>query len=184
MPNNNLIIDDSIINILKKYFIFDKIFNLLDYDYNMEELHTQLKVLRKDSYEPNYRFVFLHYDTEFYLNNTVGLTTYNLQVILQDLDIPNYFCLLITQQNIQQMLNHTNTQLTADPYSVAVLQNFLHTPLHQDTDKNLELNPDSITSHYISLNGVRRFHRRVLVSLLKEKQLLDKGIVSYGKIVK
>lgn len=44
-------------DVLKKYFIFDKIFDLLDYDNDMSMLYEDLKKLKKESYDVNYRFI-------------------------------------------------------------------------------------------------------------------------------
>jgi len=172
-------LDISTINILEKYFKFDQLFDLLRYGLDMKKLHNDLSKLKKDTYEPNYRFIFLHYDTEYFLNDT-GLITLNLQRILHDLDISNYFCLILTQQNIQDYLNKLSQFETTDLCGIASISNFLHKPLHDHVSPDLDLNTESITSHYISLNGVCRFHRRVLISLLKEKKLLDTGLVSYN----
>lgn len=176
-------LDSTAVNILKKYFVFDRMFNLIEYANNMDELYTQLKVLKRDSFESNYRFIFLHYDTEYYIRNTdPGLTMRNLQTILHELDIPNYFCLILTQQNIQHFVDELGAEKTNDLTTIASIQNCLHRPLYCAVDPELGLNVEAITKHYISLNGARRFHRRLLVSLLKEKQLLDCGLVSYGAV--
>jgi hypothetical protein len=170
------------ISILKKHFIVDHIFDLINYDIDMEQLHTELQKLRKDKYENNYRFVFLHYDTEYYITqNLPGLTLINLQKILESLDIPNYFCLLLSQQDLQPMCNRVWQEFAStDSCSIASIHNFLHNPIHPTiTDYNLEPNETLITKKYISLNGVGRFHRRMLISLLKSKDLLDSGMVSY-----
>ena len=109
------VLDQTTIDILKKYFIFDCIFNLLDYDLNMQQLYNELKELKQNEYEPNYRFIFAHYDTEYYINHsTPGITLINLQKILESLDIPNYFCIPLTQQNLQSMCSYLKKNLTND----------------------------------------------------------------------
>jgi hypothetical protein len=169
------------LDILKKHFVFDKIFNLLEYDLDMQRLYDDLKLLTRESYDANYRFIFLHYDTEYYItNDTPGTTLINLQKILESLDISNFFCILLTQQNLQPICNQLSKEFTSDDCSIAVITNFLHKPIHP-TVKNceLEINATDISKKYISLNRVGRFHRRVLVALLKYKNLLRFGMVSY-----
>lgn len=176
-------LEPTAIDILNKYFVFDRVFNLIEYANNMDDLYTELNLLKRDSFESNYRFIFLHYDTEYYIRNIdPGLTMSNLQTILHELDIPNYFCLILTQQNIQHFIDELGKEKTNDPTSIASIQNCLHQPLYCDADANLELNVGAITKHYISLNGARRFHRRILVSILKDRLLVDKGVVSYGAV--
>jgi hypothetical protein len=170
-----------VIDVLKKYFIFDCIFDLIDYDLNMQQLYNELKELRQIEYEPTYRFIFLHYDTEYYINHdTPGLTLTNLQKILESLDIPNYFCILLTQQNLQNMCNYVKKNLTNDNCSIDAISNILHKPCHPNiADKNLTLNEELIIKNYICLNGIARTHRLLIMALLKEKNLFDQGLVSY-----
>jgi hypothetical protein len=178
-----MLITKEAITILKKHFVFDRIFNLIDYDLDMERLYKELRALRKDKFETNYRFIFLHYDTEYYITPTspAGITLINLQKILESLDISNYFCLILTQQDLQPMCNRVWQEFASnDSCSITSIHNFLHKPIHPTiTDCNLEPNETLITKKYISLNGVGRFHRRMLISLLKSKNLLDSGMVSY-----
>lgn len=175
------ILDQSAIDILKKYFIFDCIFDLLDYDLNMQQLYNELKELKRDEYQPNYRFIFLHYDTEYYIDHAIpGITLINLQKILESLDIPNYFCILLTQQNLQNMCSYLKRNLTTDDCSIDVIPNVLHRPCHPEIkDENLKLNEQLITKKYICLNKVARNHRLIIMALLNEKNLLDYGLVSY-----
>jgi hypothetical protein len=169
--------------ILKKYFIFDQVFALIDYDSNMKVLYDKLAKLKRDSYEPNYRFIFLHYDTEYYIApDRAGLTLINLQKILQSLDISNYFCLILTQQNLEAQCQQVQRDHTIDDCSIASISAQLHRPCHLPIeDKNLNLNVDMISAKYLSLNKIPRFHRHALVALLKYKNLLGQGMVSYNR---
>lgn len=177
-----MILIDPAVDILKKYFIFDKIFDLLEYDLDMEKLYHELKSLCRDNYEPNYRFIFLQYDTEYYITQeSPGTTLINLQKILENLDISNYFCLLLSQQDLQPMCNLVKKMIAPnDACSINAITLHAHRWIHPDIeDINLGLNEESISSRYISLNGAGRFHRRVLLSVLKDRNLLDLGLVSY-----
>jgi hypothetical protein len=174
-------LDQETIDILKQYFVFDRIFDLIEYDLDMERLYNDLKSLRKDVFESNYRFIFLHYDTEYYVAPDMpGLTLMNLQKILESLDISNYFCLILTQQNLQSMCKQVACESTTESCSISAITSHLHCPIHPAiTDINLDLNEKLISKKYISLNGVGRVHRRVLISLLENKNLLSSGMVSY-----
>ena len=171
-----------------KYFCYDKIFNLLDYDRDMLLLFNELKQLKKSHYDHNYRFIFYHWDTDYYLTNDIpGFTLRNLQRILANLDIPNYFCLIVTQQNIDNELEQLRIEeAPCDPFPISSistkfpissistgLQNF-HI---QEPNNVIGSNVDKV---FISLTGRQRHHRLMVLSLLKHKNLLDKGIVSYG----
>ena len=165
---------------LSKYFQYDKIFNLMDYDSNMILLYRELKKLTKRCYEHNYRFIFYHWDSDYYLtHDTPGFTLRNLQRILVKLDIPNYFCLIITQQNIEKDLEKLRLEeCVNEPIAISCIQAVLQDATYMDYS-NLDpgLNIDKV---FISLNGRVRTHRTIIMSLLKHKNLLNKGIVSYG----
>lgn len=169
--------------ILQKYFIFDRIFYLLDYDLNMDLLYNELQVLCRDEYEPNYRFIFAQYDTEYYVTQHLpGLTLINLQKILESLGISNYFCLILSHQDIQSMCSLVKQDVSppSEDCSIATITNHLHSLVHPGVENvDLEINAAAISKKYISLNGAGRFHRRVLVSILQDKNLLEYGMVSY-----
>ena len=165
---------------LDKYFVYDQIFNLLDYDTRLDDLYNDLKSLTKSSYESNYRFIFLHYDTDYYItNNQPGLLLRNLQRIIWALGIGNYFCLILSQQNLQNELEQLRIEETTEQIPIACithpLQDLNHFPKLTDN-----INIDAIHKHYINLTRARRFHRIVLHTLLESNNLLDKGLVSFG----
>lgn len=182
-----MIISNDTIDILKKFFVFDRIFNLICYDHDMNKLYEELRQLKQDKYQNNYRFIFLFYDTQYYItNSSSGLTLLNLQRILHQLDIPNYFCLILSQQPIAEELNRLRITETTDDCSIdsIVYYNYYFaTEIFNDASSinpELEINEHMICSKYQSLNRIKRFHRRVLFSILKDKNLLDHGAVSYN----
>ena len=175
------LVNSEVIDILKKYFKFDKIFNLLKYDQDMELLYDQLAELKKPVFESNYRFIFLHFDTDYYISKTEpGLTFLNLQRILTALDIDNYFCLIITQQNLENVSKIVKDITTKDSTSIAVISAMLWQLYYIPVDGDLKINVDKISKKYISLNNIKRFHRRCLLALLKKNKMLNDGVVSYN----
>ena len=175
------LVNSEVIDILKKYFKFDKIFNLLKYDQDMELLYDQLAELKKPIFESNYRFIFLHFDTDYYISKTEpGLTFLNLQRILTALDIDNYFCLIITQQNLENVSKIVKDITTKDSTSIAVISAMLWQLYYMPVDGDLKINVDKISKKYISLNNIKRFNRRCLLALLKKNKMLNDGVVSYN----
>lgn len=169
--------------ILKKYFQFDKIFDLLPYSNDFESLKQDLINLKKDSYDINYRFIFLHYDTDYYVYpDAPGLVLFNLQKILVELGIPNFFCLIITNHNnLSFELEYLRKHFTTDQCAISFILHQLQ-KCHVTTDfKDVDINFELINKNYSCFNRSRRFHRRALVSLLQHNNLLDQGIVSYVK---
>lgn len=165
---------------LSKYFKFDKIFNLFPYGCSLSELKEDLIPLCKEKYENNYRFIFLHYDTDYHItNDQPGIILRNLQRILFSLGIPNYFVLVISQKNLQSHLDLLHEQETNDTCAITCLTH----PLEENTHYkkiNTDYNDDKIVCKFMSLNRVTRFHRTLLYALLKHEDLLKHGSVSYG----
>ena len=169
----------SIASVLNEYFDYDQIFDLARYDANMAKLYHELKKLQKPAYEPRYRFVFSYYDTDYFVSHDQpGLTLRNLQRLTKSLDISNYFCLIITQQDISSQLETLRLQETNDACAIASITHGLQPLIHFDT-ANVEINQELIDQHYICLNGVRRFHRTMLYAQLQHRKILDRGLVSY-----
>lgn len=165
--------------ILDKYFVYDKIFCLQDYYHDMTILYNELKLLTRDEYENNYRFIFLYNDTDYHISNdTPGIYLRNLQRILYRLDISNFFSLIITQKNIKKDLEKLRVEETNDYCSIA----FIQTALEDTFIPQQALTPgiENIERNYLSLNRVKRKHRQMLLAHLIERKLLDKGYVSFG----
>jgi len=175
-------ISEKTISILQKYYVFDKIFDLFSYDNDMSKLYDDLKKIKKNSYANNYRFIFLFYDTQYHITPTQpGLTLLNLQRIVAELDIPNYFCLILTQQHIIDQLQQLRYTEATDNCAIDSFTYYNYTFLENCTiDNDLDINVDAISFKYQSLNRIKRFHRLVLFSLLNDKGLLNHGMVSYN----
>lgn len=165
---------------LSKHFKFDKIFNLLHYGVSLSGLKVDLMPLCKESYENNYRFIFLHYDTDYHItNDQPGLVLRNLQRILLSLDIPNFFTLIISQKDLQPHLDLLRGQETNDDCAIACIAHPLQENMHFEKI-NIDYNNDKIVSKFMSLNRVKRFHRTLLYALLKKNDLIKHGSVSYS----
>ena len=165
---------------LARYFKYDKIFDLVAYDQDMFRLHQELELLKKEQYDPDYRFIFLHYDTDYYVtNDQPGIMLRNLQRIIWDLDISNYFCLILSQQDLQAELDQLRVEETTDDVSIACITHFLQDLIHMPAQVS-DMNPNQIDCHYICLNRVKRIHRLCMFALLEHNQLLGQGLVSYG----
>ena len=171
--------------VLRKHFTYDKLFNLVDYDFNMTGLYHELKQLQKSCYDPNYRFIFIHWDTDYYISNDQpGLTLRNLQRILKALDISNYFCLVITQQSLQDQLLTLQKQETTDEHPITGITTWLQDLVNrQDVIRGYQdgvsANIDAMAKKFICLNGVKRFHRSLIFAHLQQQGRLDQGIVSF-----
>lgn len=180
----NLPISDLYINLLKKYFVFDKIFDLFDYAKCMEDLYRDLLPYVQESYPTNYRFIFLYFEPDFHVYvDKPGIIMLNLQRTLRDLNISNYFCMLISQQDFSknlQLLQKTETNDTCSIASLPILDYYIQDFITPHLSDYYEPNINCIEHKYQSLNRINKFHRRIVVSLLKERNLLDNGMVSFN----
>lgn len=167
-------------SILEEHFQFDRIFILGQYGLDLHKLHKELESLCRDQYENNYRFIFLHFDTDYHItNDQPGLVLRNLQRILRDLDISNYFCMVVSQKDLQADLDLLQKQETTDDCSIYCLQYPIE-DVYQYNDFKLDLNVAAVEHNFICLNRAKRKHRTILYALLKHKNLLNKGLVRYG----
>ncbi len=168
-------------DILTKYFVYDKIFDLLNYSTDIENLKKELITLKKEVYNNNYRFIFLHYDTDFYLyQNMPGILLTNLQIILAELDIPNYFCLIVSNHNnLDSELETLRYNFTKDTCAISNICCQLQKCHVTNKLDPVDLNINNISKSYVCFNNARRSHRHTLISMLRHSRLLDQGIVSY-----
>lgn len=177
-----MIVSPDALLVLKKHFKFDRMFNLIEYDLCMEKLLEELKPLVKDEFEHNYRFIFLHYDTDYHISTDFpGITLINLQRILVSLDIPNYFCIILTQQDLTEQLEYLRVTETTDTIPIMAIKTLTHVQLYSDTNANLDINILKIYKKFISLNGIPRFHRRIIASGLLHSFSAQDGFISYNK---
>ncbi len=170
---------NTVEKILREYFVFDQIFDLMEYAPDMSKLHRDLLPLIRQSYEPNYRFIFKFDDTDYHVTlDQPGLTLRNVQRILCSLDISNYFALIITTNSIDQHLLELQKEIT-DAHPISSIQHALNPGLLRFKDK-VSLSSEKINKCFVSLNGRERDHRKIWFCLLKHHDLLDSGIVSFG----
>lgn len=171
-----------------------KEYQLLDYDYNMSLLYHDLKswlVQRfgdeTPNFKPNQRIVFWHQDVDFYINNSFpGLTLYNLQLILRELDISNYFCAVVTRtQHYQKYTELARQLLTCDDFSIAgITSGYEGADWHVNLVKDLcpATHSNNIERPFIVLSRRRRPHRTYFMSKLFRQGLHHLGLVGYNNI--
>jgi hypothetical protein len=163
-------------------------FNILDiidlfkYDNCLDLLYTRLESLKKDTYNNNDRIILMHFDTDFYIHqDRPGFLLSNLHMILAKLDIPFNFILLITNHQLTEELEQLRNQYTTEPISIShIVTNFQKLLVNDGSDIiDLELNQSCVHYLFSCLNGSSRSHRRFLISMLDNNNLLSRGLISY-----
>ena len=165
-----------------KYDIVGEL-DLMEYGCSVDAMYNKLKSFYKNSYKHNERILIYHYDTDFYVDKT-GTTLYNLLVCLSDIDIPLEFCILLTNHyGIAGEIENSPVLNKSNSKNLCIFEN--NYTLLQSTEQATETDIDigSIKYPYICLQGSRRYHRLLFSCGLKDRGLLDKGLVSWHKSI-
>ena len=164
----------------QKYTILGT-FDLCAYDANMSALYAELSQFLSRTFTPDEKIVFCHFETDFYLNNT-GFTVYNLQVILNLLDISQSACIMLTlSYGVENEVHTAGRVICNDHYPMQVVANsyvtLVSTP---DPALGVQNNFDQIEFPFLCLNGRERTHRIMVLCLMESLGILDKGIVTWN----
>jgi hypothetical protein len=163
--------------------VFQNAFNILDmfslYSYysDQQALRDKLTSLYKPSYNVRDRIIVLHFDTDYYIQNQLGLNLINFLNLWRELDIPFHVMLFYTNhmgisQEISAICENSHpadrpcvveTALSSLGYDESVYTN------------EPDLQEDQIQYHALCLLGrAQRTHRFALYNQL---HLLDEKIV-------
>lgn len=162
-------VDLSLMELLQSRFNIIATIEFLDFDHDYSVLEKWIQDHRQDSYAADDRFVFTHFDTDYYINNQYGVTLHNLFTIWERNNIPFYTMLINTNhfgisQEIDQILRFHSEQ--DRPTVIETLLNRIHYP-DQAYDQ-ADLAVDDIEYHALCLcAGSRRSHRQALYSHLQ-----------------
>jgi hypothetical protein len=166
------------------------IFNLINYDENMGTLYHDLKHMLHNKFNgspqefgPNERIIFLHYDLDFFIHRELpGFTLYNLQLILRELDISNYFCIVVSNlPNFEKYTKLAKNLLTNDDFDLCAVSTSYFNITYSKLEKQ-SVSPELIEYPFTVLSRLSRFHRTYFMSQLFDRQLQDLGQISYHNI--
>lgn len=166
-----------------------KFYDLVNYDSDMHKLYDDLSAYidsrfkdRKIDFKDNDRIIFFLSDHEFFISdNFPGFTTYNLQIILRELDIPTYFCRLITAvPNYKKYTSMARDLLNPLDKPIPVVTSLYSRIDDQYPDTNL--NPQCVKKLFSIGSRLRRTHRTYFMAQLFSKNLQDFGYINYYNI--
>lgn len=154
-------------------------FDLRPYDYTPQLFNNILKPLSGYNFAPNERVVITHTDTQYYMpSSKVSFTLRNLHAALSHFLIPTEMILFFTNQyGIEEELNFLAQEFNFEN-PIKPIVSFYDVVGTTNTVLPIDLNENEINFSYSCLNGIERSHRSLLLSLLKENNLLDHGLVS------
>jgi hypothetical protein len=168
-----------------------KEFNLCRYDKDMRYLYQDLKNFLQDffpdgvvNFKNHERIVFYHEDLDYYVDaNFPGFTLYNLQLILRELDIPNFFCAVISAvPGYDYYTRLVKNILRPDDCPLRAVTQYMDIAVAETLPSDINLNTEHITHPFIFQSRARRFHRTFFAAKIFEKHLQNKGLVSYQNI--
>ena len=108
---------------LKIQFNIIDVINCDDYIVHIEELYSRIKKNQLNEYHNNDRLVFLITSDSYKKNKPAGVMLESLQIILNDLDIPNFFtCLITSNTNIQLEYNWILNNVSTDKKAIHIYE--------------------------------------------------------------
>jgi len=167
--------------ICKKY----KVLEFIDFEkcaLDPENLANILKKYYSFSFSPDEKIIILHHDTDYYSSvNAVGNTIYNFFRLCANFDINLSNIIIVTNHYgiEQEIVSVARSICNSDDITVIYTAQWFDFPSYRDIDQSSFDNKTDIVSLYSCLNGQRRNHRLLTLCMLKEYNLLDKGIISY-----
>jgi hypothetical protein len=170
--------------ILKKHFNLLGVYNIYHYAHALPELYSKLKQIKKDGYRDHDRIIFTLTDIDDHLDeHSPGFILYNLQLILEDLDIPNYFCLILTNRpNYDSCTEYVQKLLTTDNVPIRYITNLLDGNWIVDIATR-EFDKKQITHSFCALSRVNRTHRSYFMCQLLDRNLQDRGLIAYNNVL-
>lgn len=177
MLSNNLTVSSLINHLSKKYNVLGA-FRATDITKNGNDygwMYSALKKIKKDRFQPLDRIVFIFYDTDYYFNFKHNLNLYNIQTILNELNIPTFCCLFVTQQEyLKQNTNEIQNEYFPHDQPIKVAEVYIdHGIVLKNLSTQVKLNVDLIEKPILFLNNKNRKHRQIFFSLLIEHAILD-----------
>lgn len=168
----------------QKYSVL-KYIDLLELDYQVEEIQEMLESVYKNEYKLDEKIVILHYDTDFYLYNSIGVTLHNLITIINYLNIsPSVFIILTNHYGLNSELeqyykkNYRSFNIDNDWFNI-IENNYTSQQAPEDNFLDCKVDSNQIMYHYSCLNGSPRTHRKVLLAAMSELNIINKGITSW-----
>ena len=177
-PNARDMLNDTF-NILGEYDLI-----CTDHDFNI--LKDSLETTHKSMYEPNDKYIVVHYDTEYYLpRSTYGLTIFNLIKTFEELDIPLHTMIFITNHSgISREFKELIPKEEIEYNFPTIIDNYLTCFVVESTvaseSISVPLNIDKVIKPAMCMMGCKRIHRNIIFNMIKDEGLLGSIATSYA----
>lgn len=174
--------------VIKEYNVIDK------YADRMWDLQKDLQIFLEEKFAnrtiefaPDERIVFDLTDTDYFIDaDFPGFVLYNLQLVLKELNIPNFSCAVLSNmpdydyytKKVRDLLRPDDVPLRA----ITISSNEYVLLSIGELPKSIKANVNDIEFPFIVMSRLRRFHRTFFMSKLFEPGLHTKGMVAYHNI--
>jgi hypothetical protein len=163
-------VDAEFLSALKEKYKISNIFCLENYDRDFNRLRQHLQSLKKEVYDPNDRIIVVQFDTDYYIDERVGINLINLFTVWKEIDIPLWVMIYYTNHiGVSQEIDHICRYSHVNDRPT-VIETFFN-PLNYvsgsyPTDLNLDV--ESIKYHALCMmGGTGRSHRFALYNHIK-----------------
>jgi len=149
------------------------------HDFNFQSMTKFWDQYKNHVFGPNERIIVVDTETQYYAEkNSIGHGLFNLFLTLHHYNIPSDFVILLTNYPAQKEVSEL-CRLFNLPRPVIHQSDYFLGWIQPDI-ANAPNNFDNIQKVYICLNGQSRAHRVDVLCLLKDYNLIDRGIVTYN----
>jgi len=149
-----------------------------DLDVHLTDLYNTFLPFKNFEFGPQQRLIIHHRDTDYYTNlDAHGFTMWNLYKLLNYLNIPSEFVILVTAfSGIQEESTRLAKSFNISPMTT------IYCPYQWCPEPNdvidLDIQIDQIEFPFVCLNGMPRNHRLYALSRLKDLDMFDQGMIS------
>lgn len=161
-----------------------EIFDILDYSENMGQLLHDLKKYSDHRFLPNERILFIHGEPEF-IFNSIRFDLYNIQTVIHAAGIPNFACIIVSQQDLHKDLELYREKLTSEIVPIGFINTECHLLHLLDFNIDLtryDLNINFLEKQFIFLSNNPRPNKTNMFNWLEHNNLLDKSLTSFKNI--
>lgn len=151
-----------------------------EYDSDLKSLYNYWQKFQGKVFAPNERIMVINHELTYYSNlNDTGLSLYNLFATLHHFDIPSDFLILLVNYPAEREIKELCDLFSLPMPHIVETEHWVDRVRPGITNVP-EINIDDIVSPYMCLNGRMRPHRVDMLCMLAEKDLINKGIVTYN----
>jgi hypothetical protein len=153
--------------------------DILSNDQTWQNLYSCFFPFKSFEFKPNQRFLILHHDTDYYPSmGSCGNTIYNIIKIIAELDISTDHIIILTA-SLENLQHEVEYQCQINNLSPIKTIDF---SLWYTWPPNLEKQVVELPEKkylFSCLNGVPRTHRKTLLALLHQSDLINDGMISW-----